>query len=251
MSDVIRDLKERSLISADASNLLDECFSGLSREIIHNHFSNQNRTSNGYRHNEEVKKFAVSLHYFSPTAYEYVRSVFALPSGSSIRNWTLSINCQPGFFIDVFKELENKIKYCPEYQDCALICDAMSIKASTIYNKHIGRYEGFIDYGPDIVVDDENKIPTDALVFMLVGLKGHWKYPIGYTLCDKHNAETLKCFLSNALIIASTHNIQVHSITMDGASANISAMKLFVKLLGLRPPPSVRLTLAADLKISL
>ena len=102
MSDVLRDLKERSLLSADASNVIDECFSGLSLQIIRNHFTNQDRAPNGYRHNEEVKKFVVSLHYSSPAAYEYVRSVLALPSARSIANWTSSVDCQPGFFLDVF-----------------------------------------------------------------------------------------------------------------------------------------------------
>ena len=102
-----------------------------------------------------MKKFAVSLNYFSPTAYEYVRSVFTLPSASSITNWTSSVDCRPGFFIDVFKELEEKIKLYPDYRDCALICDAMSIKGSTVYNKQTGRYEG---WSPVIVCSSDNAL---------------------------------------------------------------------------------------------
>ena len=62
-----------------------------------NHYKNQHRSPTGYHHNEEVKKFAISLHYFSPAAYEYVRSVFALLSARSISNWTSSVDCEPGF----------------------------------------------------------------------------------------------------------------------------------------------------------
>ena len=65
------------------------------------------------------------------------------------------------------------------------ICDAMNIKASTIFNKEKGCFDGFINYGENVAVDDENKVATEALVFMLVGLKGHWKYPVCYVLCDK------------------------------------------------------------------
>ena len=59
--------------------------------------------------------------------------------------------------------------------DCALLRDEMTIKSSTTFNKEKGYFEGFII----IIVDDENKIATEASVFMLVGLKGHRKYPIG------------------------------------------------------------------------
>ena len=52
----------------------------------------------------------------------------------------------------------------PQYQDCALLCDAM---ASTICNKENGCFDGFINYGENIIVDDENKVVTEAMVFML------------------------------------------------------------------------------------
>ena len=31
--------------------------------------------------------------------------------------------------------------------DCNLVCDAISIKASTTYNKTKGEFEGFVDLG--------------------------------------------------------------------------------------------------------
>ena len=52
----------------------------------------------------------------------------------------------------------------------------MAIKSGTIFNKE-KRFDGFINYGENIIVDDENMVATEALVCMLVGLKEHWKYP--------------------------------------------------------------------------
>ena len=208
------------------SEVLEQLFSGLSSEIIKNHYLNQGKESKGFRHNEEVKKFAVSLHYFSPAAYDYVRSIFCLPHPRSISNWTSSVKSSPGIFIDVFNHLQLLIEKHPQYRDCALLCDAMSIKASTVFKKGKGSFEGFIDYGENIIVDDENKIATEALVFMLFSLNGNWKYPIGYIFCDKINAENLKCLLSIILKEARNHNMFVHSITMDGTTTNINAMKL-------------------------
>ena len=127
---------------------------------------NQDRNPNGFRHNEEVKKFAVSLHYFSTAAYEYVRSVFALPSVRSISNWTSPVNCEPGFFIDVFNQIQPKMDDNPEYQDCALLCDAIAIKSSTIFSKENGCFDGFINYGENIIVDDENIIVDDENIIV-------------------------------------------------------------------------------------
>ena len=54
----------------------------------------------------------------------------------------------------------------------------MYIKSGVIYNMSTGNYEGFADFGPDILAFDTADVAKDALVFMLVGLKGHWKCPI-------------------------------------------------------------------------
>ena len=58
---------------------------------------------------------------------------------------------------------------------------------------------------------------------MLVGLKGHWKYPVGYVSCDKITSENLKCLISKN----GKRDINIHSVTIDGTTANINAMKLF------------------------
>ena len=102
----------------------------------------------------------------------------------------------------------------------------MSIKASTTYNKTTGNFEGIVDLGNEIVVDDENEVATEALVFMLVSLRKSWKYPIGYVLINKVDATTLHSLLSHALL-SIEHKLQVYSITMDGTSTNLAAMELF------------------------
>ena len=61
----------------------------------------------------------------------------------------------------------------------------------------------------------------EALVFMLVGLKGHWKYPAEYVLYDKINSENLKCLISIILTEARKRDINIHSVTMGGTTANM------------------------------
>ena len=107
--------------------------------------------------------------------------------------------------------------------------DGVSIKSATIYNPSTGCYDGFVDYGPSITLPeiDAKKTATEALVFMLVGLRGHWKYPVGYVLCDKISAYNLHRLISCCLSTAAVHDINILSVTMDGAAANLEAMRCF------------------------
>ena len=132
LSDRLNDLREKNLLSIDASQKLENTFSGLDYSIISSHHQNMNRAPVGRRYHDEVKRFALTLHFYSPRAYDYLRNVFSLPHTSSLYNWTLSVKCDVGFFKDVFLELKKKIYEDPLHADCNLVCDGMSIKSSTI-----------------------------------------------------------------------------------------------------------------------
>ena len=95
MSSIISQLKDKQIIKEQSAVQLQDAFSGLSLEVIKNHILNRNRSTKGYRHNEDAKNRP--LHFYSPRAYEYVRSVFALPHPSSLANWSSTVNCEPGF----------------------------------------------------------------------------------------------------------------------------------------------------------
>lgn len=45
-----------------------------------------------------------------------------------------------------------------------------------------GNYEGFVNYGSDILPSNKDKVAIEAYESILVGLQGHWKCPIGYSV---------------------------------------------------------------------
>lgn len=51
------------------------------------------------QYNPELRVFAMNLHFYSPKAYEYVRSSLGncLPHSRTIRMWYRSINGTPSF----------------------------------------------------------------------------------------------------------------------------------------------------------
>ena len=65
--------------------------------------------------------------------------------------------------MDVLQNLKAKIDENPAHAECALLCDAMSIKSSVYYNHSTGDYNGYVNYGDGIVVLDEDVVAKEAL----------------------------------------------------------------------------------------
>lgn len=59
----------------------------------------------------EVKKFALTLNYYSPCGYNYVRKEFKnnLPHPRTLSNWYSKIDGEPGFTIESFEALKKLI----------------------------------------------------------------------------------------------------------------------------------------------
>jgi len=108
-------------IANDVADLLEQNFSGISCEIFKSELVNKDRSAHGHRYSDEIKKFALTLHFYSPHAYNFVRSILSLPCPSSLAHWTSSVNCEPGFFLDVFTFLQERAKDDLSYRALTLM----------------------------------------------------------------------------------------------------------------------------------
>ena len=91
-----RKLKEKSLVLSHAYKLLIHNFNGVFKQLFENQVCNarlRDKHSNSYR--EEVKQSAMTLHYYSPKAYDFVHKVLLLPHPTSIKTWVASVDCEP------------------------------------------------------------------------------------------------------------------------------------------------------------
>ena len=102
----------------------------------------------------------------------------------------------------------------------------MSIRKQTVWDTNKDRYAGFINYVA-VTPDDPDTLASEALVFLLVGTRTHWKCPIGYFLTDKMSASVQAQLVRMALEKAAEAGLRIWSITADGTSVNIST---FVQL---------------------
>ena len=184
------------------------------------------RKPSGRRYDDQVKEFALTLYFYSPKAYKYVRSIIPLPNPSSLRKLTSSVNCEPGFFEEAFNALASEVTRDVINKDCCMIIDAMAIRKQTIYEPKQDCFVGFVNYGEGgPIPDDPDTLATEAHVFLLVGTRSHWKCPIGYFLTDKIASITQTQLIKMALIKAAEVGLKVWSITADGTSVNMNTFE--------------------------
>uniref|UniRef100_A0A2S2N8G3 THAP domain-containing protein 9 n=2 Tax=Schizaphis graminum TaxID=13262 RepID=A0A2S2N8G3_SCHGA len=174
-------------------------------------------------YSEEIRKFSVTLQYYSPKAYMYVREKFndILPHPRTLSRWYMAIDGQPGFTKESFDTLADIAK-TKEIQ-CNLVIDEMSIRKQIEMDSNRNVY-GFVNLGITSTENVDKNIleAKNALVFILVGINGYWKLPIGYFLIDGLSGKDRASLLLKALQLINETGVNINSLTFDGASVNTS-----------------------------
>lgn len=130
------------------------------------------------------------------------------------------MDAKPGLNMMMLDMLKRKQEEDPAKYGCvSLMLDAMAIRKHVQYNPHTQEMSGFVDMGDGM---NETDVATEALVFMVVGLQGHWKAPIAYYLTKSLSPETQKVLLVHALEELHERGIRVVCVTMDGHASNVS-----------------------------
>uniref|UniRef100_A0A2S2P4E2 THAP domain-containing protein 9 n=1 Tax=Schizaphis graminum TaxID=13262 RepID=A0A2S2P4E2_SCHGA len=87
-----------------------------------------------------------------------------------------------------------------------------------------GRVYGCVDLGTSVDKNDQDNFEeaTSALVFLAVCLNGHWKVPLGYFLIHSLSGSERGNLLKKCLELFNDTGAKCHSITLDGASCNMT-----------------------------
>ena len=110
--------------------------------MFQNELKNCSREQKGDRYHEDVKKFVLIVHFYSPRAYSYLRTIFSLPHPSSIRIVTSFFNFEPGFHQDLLKHLSVQLETTPKMIDCTLMMDTMANRKLVSMTPKIERIQG-------------------------------------------------------------------------------------------------------------
>ena len=75
----------------------------------------------------------MTLHYYSPKAYEFVCQRLKLPHTSRIQSWAASVNSEQGHLTDVIKLIGLAAKTDHSMTDAVLVVDVMAIHKGTFW----------------------------------------------------------------------------------------------------------------------
>lgn len=195
---LLRNLKLKCGLQEKVSSLIENNFSSSMNEIV-------NKLIQKKKHfTPELRAFALTLNFYSPKAYNFIRSEFgqSLPHPSTLRSWYHEIKVGEGFTDESFKSLNIKSQ---EYRAsgktlfCSLMLDEMHIKKQIEWD---GQFcHGFSSIGKDYQTTDPTlKAATQVLVLLVVALDSHWKVPIGYFFHKGMTAQDTANIVKDALI---------------------------------------------------
>ena len=140
--------------------------------------------------------------------------------------WLSTVDDKPGVCQYSIESLRKHIQEDPNnYNTCTLMIDEMSIKKQTTWVPCEQKFVGYVDLGGQIGVDTE-KVATNALVIMAVGMKKKWKLPISFHFTAGLSAETLSVLIKQAIDSLHEINIDVKALVMDGLRTNVACMSL-------------------------
>lgn len=224
LKSVIHELGNKNLISSDNIYTIMQEF-GPNEQLINRLFQKTTKGIVPKKYQEEIRKFAITLHFFSGKAYDYVRKKFnnCLPHPKSLSKWYSTIDALPGWSVEALKMIETKAKYSERQIMCALIMDEIAMRKKIEYDGK--KYYGYVDFG--VLLDQNRDIAREALVFMIVAINDTWKCPLGYFFINVLNGTQKMNLVTQCLKALFDSGMHVVSLTFDGCQANFVMAKFF------------------------
>ncbi|KAL4136330.1 hypothetical protein QTP88_007878 [Uroleucon formosanum] len=223
LNTLVDELKKECQLNASYSHILKNIGTEEEKQLL----MRQLQISTGKSICPILRKFAMTLHFYSPSAYSYVRTIFskALPDVSTIRKWYSKLDGFPGMTKESFQAFSLKVKEMKvngkQLYGC-LVMDEMSIKQHVHWTGT--RHQGYIDFGLGGKTEEMDNLPyaKDAFVKMVVDINTSWKVPIAYYLINGINSEEKANIILNCLQELDTTGVIIKTLTLDGAANNLS-----------------------------
>lgn len=178
-----------------------------------------------------VRLFCFTLHFYSPKAYEYLRTTFNLnlPSIRTLRNWYTAIDGSPGFTriaFDALSKKANELKAEEKPLIVGIIFDEMAIRKHSQWDAARKEFLGHINTGTPENHAICTPLAKEALVLMVSGIGIDFKIPIAYFLSNGLCSPEKAAVLNEAILRLSNIGVTVASITSDGAKMNVPAYRI-------------------------
>jgi hypothetical protein len=147
-----------------------------------------------------------------------------LPTPCTLRDYNSAVDSSPGFCSTVFNYLKHVVSARAHENECCLLLDAMSIRQQSVWDSNKGKFMGHVDFGGHMQHSD--RLASEVLVFMAVGLSGRWKLPCAFFFTDHMNADQQTNFVLDCIKRLHYCGITVRAVTCDGTEVNMKMFKI-------------------------
>lgn len=127
-------LRKKNHVSENGLLCLDSLPDTDINQILQRFTKNSKKTTiSRQKYPPALRSFTMTLHFYSPKAYNFVREKFlsALPHARTIKSWYSSLNGESGFTFESFEILKHHATQAKEQGKkvlVSLVLDEMSIK---------------------------------------------------------------------------------------------------------------------------
>lgn len=163
---VLHDLKEKSLLNEENAEVLKK-LNLTSKELCCRQLRNK-KSSTKTKYSPALRTFALTLNYYSPKAYNYVRQKFdfSLPHPRTLRKWYESFDGNPGFTNESLNAIKMKVNSVDGPLYCCLMIDEMAIRRKVEWDGT--NFHGYEDFGDSLHKKcDEVREAKEALDFLV------------------------------------------------------------------------------------
>lgn len=178
-----------------------------------------------------LRSFALTLHFYSPRAYAYVRQSYdnKLPSESTIRKWYQTTEGSPGVTEESLNALKIKVQEAKTVGKkivCSLIMDEMYIRKTIEWDKNKKKFVGYVDFGAGLDNKEHFVEAKEALTFLVNSCNDRWKVPVAYFFVNGLTSSEKMNILNEVLKSLAEIDIRITSLTFNGAPSNLTMCKL-------------------------
>lgn len=182
------------------------------------------------KYDESIRTFALTLHSFSPRAYNYVREKFNsnLPATCTIKKWyaNSSANGEPGISKESLETLTKLVEEKESTIYATLSFDEMFMKRHLQYSDAQKKFIGNITYGSIPSSAEYLPIANNAIVFMINGINITFNLPVAHHFINCLQSHEKAVLILMVLRAVSETGVKVVAIVFDGLFGNISTCNL-------------------------
>lgn len=225
LKDMFKEMEDQNLLLKEHLVTINEKFSSTSKALFKElgELGSNNQKKKPY--SEEIRQFALTLHFYSPKAYAFLRKHFCLPHENTIREWSARVDGEPGFTGQSFEFLRQEAEKKKYQILAALDIDEMSIRKHVAWSKD--KFTGFVNYGKvSNNTEEEQTVASSVLVFMLVAVNGSWKIPLGYFFVHGTPGWLLTNLVKECFSRIHETGVKCIALVCDGLSSNLTMAKM-------------------------